>query len=128
MELKISEILIVKAALKEFDKKEVPSKLSYWLGRLEDKIDPICNRFDKENSRLICDKYGVENPEKKNNFQVPKEKMGDYVNEINALVEVKEEIFIRIKLELFEGVNTSKEFFRALGDIIEVSDVEIIKP
>lgn len=119
MELTVEKAVIIKEALKEFDKKEVPAKLSYWLGRLEDKIDPMYNRYNKENRKLILEKYG-EKLEGSDRFQVPKEKMEEYQKDVDEILNQKETIDISLKFDLFEGVNVSKDFFRALGEIVEI--------
>ncbi len=117
MELTIEKVLIAKEALKEFDKKGLPSKLSYWLGRLEDKLSPISERFQKERSKMIIEKYGVKS-EGTENYNVPKEKLEDYTKEIQGVLGQKEIVEIKLKLEMFEGVEVSKEFFISMGDLI----------
>ncbi len=117
MELTIQQILIAKEALKEFDKKGLPAKLSYWLGRLEDKLTPISERFQKERSKMIIEKYGVKT-EGAESYNVPKEKLEDYTKEIEGILEQKEMVEIKLKLEMFEGVEVSKEFFISMGDLI----------
>lgn len=118
MEQTVQEILTIGESLKEFDKKELPSKLSYWLGRLEDKIEPVIKRYNKERDRLILEKHGVK-IEDTMQFQVPKENMEAFTKEVLELLGQKETIEISLPLELFEGVNVSKEFFKALGEIIK---------
>lgn len=119
MELKVQEILTIGESLKEFDKKELPSKLSYWLGRLEDKIEPVIKRYNKERDRLILEKHGVK-IEDTMQFQVPKENIEAFSKDILDLLDQKETIEISLPLELFDGVNVSKEFFKAMGDIIRL--------
>lgn len=118
MEITIAQALEIKSALKEFDNKPVNSTLSYWLGRLEDKIDPIVNRYEKIRCDLIINKYGVK-VEGSDNYQVPSDKLQAFGNELAELVANKETIEIRLKLSLFAGVEVSKDFFRKLGSVIE---------
>ena len=118
MEKTVSQILEIKNALGEFTKKELPSKLSYWLGRIEDEINPSFNRFSKENNKIIVEKYGVK-VEGTETFKVPVEKFKEYNDEVSILLEQKEEIKISIKLDLFDGVLASKEFFIAMGDLVK---------
>lgn len=116
--MKISQIVIIKEQLKAFDGKDLPSKLSYKLGRLEDKIDPIYSRFKMERDKLIIEKYGIKTDEV-GNYQVPSDKMSEYKKEVLDLLDQEEEVEFKIHINLFDGVSTSKEFFKALGDIIE---------
>lgn len=117
MILTVSKILQIKSALKELENKELPSKLSYWLGRLEDKITPILDRYSKEHNRLIMEKYGVK--DEFGVFSVPSDKLEEFVKEITEIQSQQEDITITIKLELFDEVKISKEFFIALGDIVQ---------
>jgi hypothetical protein len=118
MQLTVEKIIVAKQALGEFDKKALPAKLSYWLGRLEDKLNPISKRFEKEKNNLIIEKYGkkVEGTE---SFQVPEENIEAYTKDVLTILDQKEEIDISIRLELFDGVEVSKEFFISLGELIK---------
>jgi hypothetical protein len=115
--IKLSTALEIKTVLKEFQGKQLPSKLSYWLGRLQDKVDPIVTRLENERNKLITEKYGskVEGTE---TYQVKPENMEDFSKELLELGNEEEDLDIRIDLELFQGVSATKEFFSALGEIV----------
>lgn len=118
MKLKVSKILQIYQALKEFDGKAIPFKLSFRLGRLEDKIRPIVERYDKINIELITTKYGTPVEGKEGQYSVPADKMEELSKEVTPILDQDEDIDFTIKLELFEGVNVSKDFFIALGDLV----------
>lgn len=120
MKFKVQKLLEIKQALKEFENKPLPSRLSYWLGRIEDKINPSVSRFEKLRNDLIIKKYGTKK-EGTYLFTVPKENADDFIKEIKELEAEEEDIEIKpLRLELFDGLEVSKDFFRIMGDIIEI--------
>jgi hypothetical protein len=97
--------------------RKIDSKLSFRLSRFEDKASGIINSFKKTQNKLIIEKYG-EKLEDDKGYQVPSDKMEEYLKEVNILLEQEEDFDYTISISLFEGEKISKEFFNAMGDFI----------
>lgn len=110
MKVKLSDILNAKEALKLVEGRELPTKLSYWLSRLQVKIEKPLKAY--EDSRMdLFKKFGDLDSEG-TRYTVPPEKLDDFQKEILSLIEIEEEItFEPIKIEHFEGKEFTKEFF-----------------
>jgi len=117
MIITILELLQASEALKQASGKELPSKLSYWLGRLQTKIDSPLKEYEKKKHDLFK-KYG-DKDEAKDTLTVPDDKKQVFFIEVSELQKIEEEInFNPIKLELFDGSNFSKEFFILMDKFI----------
>lgn len=121
IKLTVEKSLIAKDALKEFDGKSLPSKLSYWLGRTEDKLNPVEKSFNKIKEELIK-KLGEHEKDgegkETGQIKVSNDKIEEYMKEINSVLQATEEVPALLKLEMFEGVEVTKDFFIKMGELV----------
>lgn len=116
MKLTLQEILNVNEGLKQIAGKELPSKLSYSLGRLQMKITEPLQVFDKTRNGLIK-KYGELQEDK--TTKVKDENMEKFISELNEVLKTEENIeFNPINISLFDGQSFSKEFFIVMDKFI----------
>ncbi len=117
MQLTVKEIVNANEALKSIAGKEFPSILSYNLSRLELKLSPIAQSFEKVRSELVK-KYGTEKEDKR--IYVTEENTADFYMEFNKVADAEESIdFTPMPLKWFEGFSFSKEFYIAMDKFID---------
>lgn len=121
MKLNLQEILNVSEGLKQVAGKELPSKLSYSLSRLQMKIAEPLQVLDKTRNELVK-KYGElqENESTKaKEMKVKTENLDKFYSELNEVLKTEENIeFNPIALSLFDGQSFSKEFFIVMDKLI----------
>ncbi|MTI31075.1 hypothetical protein [Xanthovirga aplysinae] len=119
MEFSIEKVLELDVALNMVLDKDMPVKLSYWLGKLKETTTNINKRFNEENKKLL-DKY-AEADEKNMSFSfATTEDRQAYDNEINDLKVQKEEVKVpELKLADFEGMEIKPAFFTLMSGLIK---------
>jgi hypothetical protein len=99
------------AAIEKVVDVKLPSKIAFQLGRINEKIQPIKRAFDKTRNDLVINKYGVES-ETKGDFQVPAERLNEFIVELNELALVKETVETKLlMIEDFGTVELPVSFF-----------------
>lgn len=100
--------------------RELPSKLSYRLSRLEAKLSAPKKSFEKVRMELF-EKHGKKTGDAgKEEWNVEADKMEVFTQEINALTEVKEKVdFDPISISLFEDIAMPKGFFDLMGEFVK---------
>jgi hypothetical protein len=109
-------------------------KTAHRLGIMENKLESFIAPCAKEEKK-IWNKYGVpeevenENGEKVKTglLVIPSEKSEEFNSEINTLQDQEDDFTYTINLSLFEGIETTKEFFKDLGDFV-IDDLNIEEP
>jgi len=116
MKITLREIIEVNHNLTSIAGKELPSRLSYSLARVQSQITEPVKAFNKTHSELVK-KYGAEQKDKL--LKVTEENMEVFTKEINLIMDVDEVIdFAPMNISLFDGQLFSKEFFIALNKFI----------
>jgi hypothetical protein len=116
MTITLREILEVNQGLTSIAGKELPSKLSYSLARLQSKVTEPLKTFENARNGLIK-KYGAEQEDK--TLKVTDANMEVFINEINGIMNVDEVIdFAPMNIALFDGQSFPKEFFIVMNKFI----------
>lgn len=119
---KVAAVLTAHKELSNLKDVAMAGKLSYQIKRLKEKLTPIVKSYEETRTSLIKEKYGVSTVVDGNEaFEVPKEKLNDFLTEINNLIEHEESIEINAKLKIsdFDNVSVSPAFFEAMDLFIE---------
>ncbi len=101
--------------------KDLPVKLSYRLGMFEEKTSAFARQFKKQESKLIIEKYGIQEENegiKTDNYKVPPDKLVDFNKEISDILSQEEDFDYTINLSLFDGLLIPKEYFRDMNVFI----------
>ena len=110
----------------------LPPSLGFKIARLESKLKPIYDEFEKQRNELIR-MHGTADPEKEGSLRVPAENLDDFMVDVRELYELSETIeFPKFEIEEFGDMKLPKSFFSAMADYIgsepTVSDLTVSKP
>lgn len=103
MKVKLRSIIDNLDNIKELQDVELPTKVSYRIKRLLDKLQPALDTYNKERIALIH-KFGEEDPKTKE-WKVKEEKLQEFYSELQKLLDVEEEVeFNKVKEEELENI------------------------
>lgn len=110
MKLTIGEIFRLNEGCKSIMSEKMPSKTSYWVGRLADKLEPIINRANKELDKY---RYQVDDTEKE-------AKEAKFQEVANTLFEDSEELDYTktFSVDDFEGVSVTPIFWILIKPVL----------
>lgn len=93
MKLKLSQIVNSIESLNILIGTKFPAKVSYRLKRIVDKLDPILKTYNEKRNELITE-YGTKDEETKNISVKDPEKIKLFMEKLNEILEVEEEVDI----------------------------------
>jgi len=116
---KMYEIKNMKGPLSKLIEKEIPINAAFRLNKLIKVIDEHLNDIEEHRIKLI-NKYGKEDKEK-NQIEVPPEKMNDFTQEINSLLNEETEVeFTPVSIDMFgDDLTLSTKDLMSLEKLIE---------
>jgi hypothetical protein len=115
MDITIGEAIIAQKAIEDVATIKMPAKVSYRLGRINDKLMPIKTAYEKTRNDLVISKYGTPVEDKPDSFQVAPDKLQDYLTEINSVLMTVETIdAFQVAIDDFGDVELPPEFFSAI--------------
>lgn len=115
--MKLTKVIEVFEAIKLLESNtKLEFKVSYRLGRIQDKCKSIIQTFESTQNKMKEKYAGLvrENPDKEKDYT------NEYITKINELLQVEEEIEIpKFNLVDFENKEIPVKFFSAFADFIE---------
>lgn len=119
IEITVEQALLATQAIQSIKDVRVPAKVGYYLGRYQSKLNPITKQYEESRIELVKGKYGVPKEDNKDIFEVPKEKMNDYIKEVAELLAAKESVETNpLKYSDFEGAEVPTDFFINIGPFV----------
>jgi len=113
--MKLVDIKNAEPALRKLANAELPIKLAFQISSVIDEIDPHLSKFEEFRVSLVK-KYGIET---ENGIEVPKDKIGEFNDEINNLLNAEITVNITpIKLDNISDVDNVKFSVRDLKSLM----------
>jgi len=113
--MKLVDIKNAEPALRKLANAELPIKLVFQISSVIDQIDPHLAKFEEFRVSLVK-KYGVET---ENGIEVPKDKLGEFNDEINSLLNAEITVnILPIKLESILEAENMKFSVRDLKSLM----------
>lgn len=119
MKITVEQAVSITQVLTDNKDLKLPFLVSYRLNAIREAVAPIAKRFEDTKNKLIIEKYGEEDAEKKGTFKIKEDNLKDFIDDLNKVLLEEEEINVKnINVKDFGNIEVNPIFTSALSMFI----------